>query len=166
MWWGRRKTIQKWENKRKRSLRKIRNHCTKNAVSIKSEITVQNMKKITAGLRVRGCAGAQTRLRVQNTCTHTVRSACVSSDLNPSSKNASGFGWPYSVFVSADLDYFGCDRLENDDLEFWEPNPRTRKARFILWKNRCDMRHVAAAALRHATAMADLYYFVASPVKL
>ena len=33
-----------------------------------------------------------------------------------------GFGSP------ADLDpsiYFVCDRLENDEVEFWEPNPRT-----------------------------------------
>ena len=38
-----------------------------------------------------------------------------------------GFGSP------ADLDpsiYFVCDRLENDDVEFWEPNPRTPKRGF------------------------------------
>ena len=31
---------------------------------------------------------------------------------------------------AADLDpsiYFVCDRLENDDVECWEPNPRTPK---------------------------------------
>ena len=38
-----------------------------------------------------------------------------------------GFGSP------ADLDpsiYFVCDRLENDEVEFWEPNPRTNKRGF------------------------------------
>ena len=38
-----------------------------------------------------------------------------------------GFGSP------ADLDpsiYFVCDRLENDDVECWEPNPRTPKRGF------------------------------------
>ena len=38
-----------------------------------------------------------------------------------------GFGSP------ADLDpsiYFVCVRLENDDVEFWEPNPRTPKRGF------------------------------------
>ena len=38
-----------------------------------------------------------------------------------------------SACVSADLDpsiYFVCDRLENDDVEFWEPNPRTPKRGF------------------------------------
>ena len=40
--------------------------------------------------------------------------------------------------LSADLDprgfgslhYFVCDRLENDDVECWEPNPRTPKRGF------------------------------------
>ena len=38
-----------------------------------------------------------------------------------------GFGSP------ADLDpsiYFVCDRLKNDDVECWEPNPRTPKRGF------------------------------------
>ena len=38
-----------------------------------------------------------------------------------------GFGSP------ADLDpsiYFVCDRLEYDEVEFWEPNPRTPKRGF------------------------------------
>ena len=37
------------------------------------------------------------------------------------------------IWIPADLDpsiYFVCDRLENDDVEFWEPNPRTPKRGF------------------------------------
>ena len=75
----------------------------------------------------------------------TKKTACVSADLDPR-----GFGspriWiphpktladlddPKRGFGSpADLDpsiYFVCDRLENDDVECWEPNPRTSKRGF------------------------------------
>ena len=38
-----------------------------------------------------------------------------------------GFGSPAELDPSI---YFVCDRLENDDVECWEPNPRTPKRGF------------------------------------
>ena len=66
--------------------------------------------------------------------------ACVSADLDPRGfgsliqKTLADLDDPKRGFGSpADLDpsiYFVYDRLENDDVEFWEPNPRTPKRGF------------------------------------
>ena len=66
--------------------------------------------------------------------------ACVSADLDPRGfliphpKTLADLDDPKRGFGSpADLDpsiYFVCDRLENDDVECWEPNLRTARRGF------------------------------------